>query len=225
MEQEQKIKIVIAEDQIILLDGLAEILNKEANLKVVGLAQNGKQALTMIEKEKPDLAILDIRMPVMNGIELTEKLRSTYPEIKILILSLYKEDDSIKKLMSLGIDGYILKERGKIELVTAVNKIMGGEKYLGGAVVQVLMDNMHKPQPKNETHLTNREKEVLVLVAKGYSAAQIAEELFIGVVTVNTHKRNIREKLQIRGAANYLRYAIKNKIIDIDDLDDFPSSN
>lgn len=228
MQQEQTTKIILAEDQVILLDGLAEILNRESNMEVIGLAQNGKQALSMIEENMPDIAVLDIEMPVMNGIELTEILKKKYPELKILILSFFKRDDYITNLVKMGIDGYILKERGKMELVSAINTIMAGKKYLGSTVTEVLMNNLHSVKPKEESKLTKREEEILVLVARGLSASQIADKLFIGEVTVNTHKRNIREKLQIKGAANYLRYAIKHGYIDIDEIkrmDDYPSES
>ncbi|MEM7375197.1 MAG: response regulator transcription factor [Bacteroidota bacterium] len=215
MTPKQQIKIVIAEDHKMLLDGLAGIVRGESNIEVVGLAQNGKQALDMIEDKQPDLVIVDIRMPVMDGIELTKILREKFPMIKILILSLYGQNNLIEKLIELEIDGYLLKEKGQRELVTAINNIMAGEKYMDSAVIKWLM----KPT-KTKDALTPREKEVLILTAKSLSAAQIATKLKITEITVNTYKRRIKEKLKLKGAANYLKYALKNGYISLEELDD-----
>lgn len=221
MNPEQKIKIVIAEDQMILLDTLADSLYRESNMEVVGLAQNGKQALTLIKEKKPDLVVLDVEMPVMTGIELTKILKKDHPEIKILVLSFHKKVGYIKDLIKMGINGYILKERGKAELVTAINTIMNGENFLGNTVAKVLMEDMSGKKPPTEKALLSpREKQTLILVAKGYSTTQISKKLSISEFTVNTYRKNIREKLNLKGPANYLKYALKHGYISLDELDD-----
>lgn len=224
MNAEQTVKIVLAEDQRILLDGLVEILKQEASFEVVGQAVNGKQALNLIEQERPDLAILDIDMPVMSGIEVSKVLKETYPEIKILILSMYKKKMYVDQLMKLGVNGYMLKERGREELATAIKAIMSGERYLGERVREVMIEIQYPDpnKPKVKEVLTKREREILILVAKGRTTPQIASRLFLADKTVNTHRRNIRGKLNIKdnGATNFLKYALQHGYMRIEDIGD-----
>lgn len=210
------IRIVLAEDQTILLDGLVEILKQEANFNVVGTAQNGKQALALVAKHKPNLAVLDIEMPVMSGTEAAQQIKKEFPETKILILSMHDDKAYVKELMQIGVDGYIIKERGKRELVEAINALMKGRDFFShkvSGVLKELIQDKGKKTPK--TPLTKREVEVLVLVAQDYTAAEVAKELGIGEVTINTHKRNIRDKLGLKGPASFYKYAIEHGHMDM----------
>lgn len=222
MNAKQTVKIVLAEDHRILLDGLVEILSQEENFEIVGQAVNGKQALALIKQEQPDLAILDIEMPVMSGVEVSKVIKAEHPEVKILILSFTKEKVYVNKFMKLGVEGYILKERGRQELATAVKAIMNGEQFFGDAVKDVAIEILHQGAKKTETkvRLTKREGEILVWVAKGKSTSQIASHLFLSEGTVNTHRRNIREKLKIKGSANFLKYALQHGYMRIEEIGD-----
>ncbi|NVO11896.1 MAG: response regulator transcription factor [Bacteroidales bacterium] len=207
------INVIIADDHQIVLDGLKLLLEREKDICPVGEALNGLELLAQLEKKQVDVAVIDIDMPRMNGIETTKEIRKRFPDVKVLILSMYNDNEYIKQLIEVGASGYILKNKGKEELVNAIRKIAEGGDYLGDAIIKTLMDEMKKPKKSlndNKIPLTKREIEVLKLIAKGCTTPQIAEALFIAHSTVETHRRNLIDKLGVANSKELIRYAIEN---------------
>jgi two-component system, NarL family, nitrate/nitrite response regulator NarL len=209
------IHVILADDHQIVLDGLMSILEQENDICSVGEALNGKQLLELLKKKQANVAVIDIDMPLMNGIETTKEIKALYPEMKVLILSMYNDNEYIRRLIEVGASGYILKNKGKEELVNAIRKIAAGGQYLGEAVVKTLMDDMQKIKKPNDNKipLTKREKEVLVLIANGNSSPQIADKLFIAPSTVETHRRNLIDKLGVANSKELIKYAFENGYI------------
>ena len=207
------IQVVIADDHQIVLDGLKSLLRYEKDIKVIGEALNGIKLLELLKTQQADIAVIDIDMPLMNGIETTKEIRARYPAIKILILSMYNDNNYISRLIESGASGYILKNKGKEELVSAIRKIAEGGQYLGDAVIKTLMDEMQKPKKNiddNKVPLTKREKEVLILIANGKTTPIIADKLCIANSTVETHRRNLIDKLGVANSKELIKFAFEN---------------
>lgn len=207
------INVILADDHQIVLDGLKSLLEREKDICSVGEALNGIELLAQLEKKQADVAVVDIDMPLMNGIETTKEIKMLHPETKVLILSMYNDNEYIKRLIGVGASGYILKNKGKEELVNAIRKIAAGGQYIGDAVLKTLMDDLQKPMKSpddNRVPLTKRETEVLTLIAESNSTPQIADKLFIAHSTVETHRRNLIDKLGVANSKELIRYAIEN---------------
>ncbi len=214
-----KIKIAIADDHQIMIDGLKSIIGKEEELELVFEANDGKMLLKLLEKNKLDMIILDIDMPEMNGLEATVAIKKQYPDIKILILSMYQEKALIEKALLNGVDGYVLKNTDQEKLVKAIRDVSLGKKYLSGRIKEILK-NDHNVEPKaplirNEllNTLTERELEVLKQIAQGYSNKEIGTRLEISHRTVDTHRTNVMQKLNIHNIANLIKVAFENGLI------------
>jgi DNA-binding NarL/FixJ family response regulator len=207
------IQVVIADDHQIVLDGLKSLLRYEKDIKVIGEALNGIRLLELLKNQQADIAVIDIDMPLMNGIETTKEIKVLYPAIKVLILSMYNDNNYISRLIESGASGYILKNKGKEELVSAIRKIAEGGQYLGDAVLKTLMDEMQKPKKKiedNQVPLTKREKEVLIHIANGNTTPIIASKLCIANSTVETHRRNLIDKLGVANSKALIKFAFEN---------------
>lgn len=213
-----KIKVLLVDDHPLVLDGISARLEGEENLEVVGMANDGKQALEQAEKLNPDVVLMDISMPVMTGFEATEHFRQQQPEVKVLILSMHDDREYILKLIKCGASGYVLKDVSSAELITAIETVYRGGTYFSSGASQALFSELGQDNsasvPPEEEPLTNREKDVLKLLAEGNSNKEIARELDISVRTVETHRQNIKAKLDIHTAAGLARYAIEHQIID-----------
>lgn len=209
------IKIILVDDHKIVLDGLKALLSTADELEIIGEAQNGLILLHQLKTLKPDLVLLDIGMPVMDGIEAAAKIKKKYPEIKVLILSTYAEKAKIKKMLTIGVDGYILKDSDKEALLNAIKTVMfSDQKYYDHRVTDVIM-NSYQPK-KVDTQmprLTKRELEITKLIAAGKTTKEVAEELFISPLTVDTHRKNIFSKLGINKSVHLIQYAIREGLI------------
>lgn len=208
------IKVHIADDHQMMLDGLKALLSGEAGIKIIGESLNGKIALEKIIQEQPDVLLTDISMPEMDGMQLTREVKSKFPNIKVLALSMFGERNTISEMLEAGINGYILKNTGKQELIGAINKVSEGGMYFSDEVSEELM----KPAPVEPKHdeavgLTPREIEIVKLIEKEYSNAQIAETLFISERTVETHRKNIFRKTNTKSVVGLIKYAIEKKIL------------
>ncbi len=206
------INVLIADDHNIVIDGLTEVLNAETGISVVAQASSGEEVLRILEKQQIDVAIIDIEMPNINGIELSGKLKVTHPEIGILILSMHKSVQYIKKLIELGVDGYLLKNTDKKELVHAIREIAKGEIYLNDEVSKLYIKSKRLPQ-QSEVRLTKREQEVLSLIAEDNTTNDISEKLHIEKSTVETHRRNLIKKTRVNSSLGLVRYAIENGFV------------
>ncbi len=212
------IKIIIADDHTIFREGIVSILDDEEDIKVLAQATNGLELLEQLKSCKPDIILMDISMKEMNGIDASIEIAKLYPNIKILVLSMHNEIDYILKVLEAGASGYILKESGSKELLQAIRSILSGKTYHSQEVSTVLVQHLNKKRDqklkKKGIPLTRREKEVLQLIAEEYTNGEIAEQLFISIRTVDTHRRNLIEKLGVKNTAGLVKYAIKSGLIE-----------
>ncbi|WP_261845036.1 response regulator transcription factor [Aliamphritea ceti] len=212
-----KIRVVLVDDHPLVQEGIIARLESEASLEVVGAANDGQQALELIAEAKPDVVLMDISMPVMTGFEATERLRAEQPDVRVLILSMHENREYILKLIQCGAAGYVLKDVSSGELVTAIQTVHRGGTYFSSGASQSLFGQadlaMLAPGSESET-LTGREQEVLKLLAEGASNKDVARQLEISVRTAETHRQNIKNKLNIQTSAGLVRYAIEHKLID-----------
>jgi two-component system, NarL family, response regulator DegU len=201
------IKIITADDHPLFLKGLGDTLAEESDFEVVDLAKNGQQALEKIEKWQPDVATLDLDMPVLNGIEVAKVVLKKYPNVKIILLSMHKDTDIIRAAMALGIHGYVFKDDAVNDLVNAIRTVLGGGNYIS-------VDTTKKSFFLNNDNeligdLTKMEKLILREIAKQKTTKQIADEHFISTKTVENHRANICKKLNLHGNNSLLKFAIK----------------
>jgi DNA-binding NarL/FixJ family response regulator len=208
------IKIIIADDHQIIIDGLRMLLGEEDQLQIVGDALNGVTLINKIPKLQPDLVILDLGMPVMDGMEAALKIKELYPTLKILVLTTYSEPHRIKKMLKININGYLLKDAGKTKLLEAIYSIMDGNTYYDRRVTDIIMDSFKPLKTTSSPRLTKREKEIIRLIVKGKSTNEIAEELSRGKSTIETHRRNIFTKLGINKVASLVSYAIEEGLVE-----------
>lgn len=209
-----KIKVVLADDHQIVIDGLKSLLKEEDKIQVVGEALNGEEVLRIIKEVAVDVVVLDIEMPKLSGVEVTKTIKKDFPNIKILILSMYNNERFVQSLIELNVDGYILKNKGKEELVLAIKCIAEGEEYFGREVNKTYRASQkRKSKVEQKIRLTKREKEVLKYIAEGYTTPMISEALFIADSTVETHRRNLIEKTNVPNSKALIRYAIDNGLV------------
>ncbi|WP_440999745.1 response regulator [Fodinibius sp. SL11] len=213
------IKILIADDHDIVRDGIKMLLEDEVGFSIVAEAENGVKAIESCEKDDVDLIIMDINMPEMNGIKATQKIKESFPEVKVLALTMMDEDQHIRQMIEAGASGYILKSSDKIELVDAIKTILDGKHYFSEDATQsVMMDLVKGTTKKDHTdpgNITDREKEVLELIVEQYTNQEIADELFISSRTVDAHRRNLLQKTGAKNTAGLVTYAIKHDLVDI----------
>lgn len=211
------IKILIADDHKIVIDGIKSLLTEEASFKVVGEVDNGQQVLEFIKENEVDVFLVDVTMPVMNGIETTKALKEVLPDAKILALTMHEDPQYFKKMVEAGASGYILKNTDKHELVKAIQLIAEGRNYFSNEMYSDYIMGRIKPGKESEDpemFLTKREIEVLKLIADEMKNHEIAEKLFISTRTVDTHRRNLLQKLDVKNTAGLVRYALKSGIIE-----------
>jgi len=212
-----KIRIVVADDHHILLDGLRALLQKQKDVEIVGLYNNGRQVYEALNSLDVDVALLDINMPEMDGHELTLKIKKEYPHINVIILSMHDDAGHIIELIDAGASGYLLKNVTDKELLDAIKTVASGRLYFSAEVSEkitaVAMQQQRKTDEVPEIKLTDRELEILKLISKEYSNAQIAETLFISERTVETHRKNMLRKTNNKTILGLLKYAIENQII------------
>lgn len=210
------INLLIADDHTMFLQGIIALLEQEPNITVIDKAVNGIEALEIVKKGIVDFIILDISMPEMDGIELSKILKKQYPNVKILIVSTHSNVMVISRLIRIGVNGYLLKNAEKVELLKAINTIASGENYFAEELEEKHLSNSSRieKQVSNLTELSSREKEILVLIAHEYNTAEIAEKTFISLNTVNTHRRNLLSKLNAKNTAGLVKYAVENGLVD-----------
>tara|TARA_B110000967_G_C18792819_1_gene514199 strand:+ start:109 stop:756 length:648 start_codon:yes stop_codon:yes gene_type:complete len=208
----KKINIIIADDHSIFLEGITALISSNT-INVIANCKNGQEVLDTLKTQKADLLILDINMPVMDGITLTKKIKKLYPEIKILMLSMYEEKYIINKALKAGADGYISKNSGKKEIITAIGSAIKGERFVSDTQSKFIQSSIknNDRQLKNIT-LTSREQEILKLISEEVGNSEIALTLDISKRTVETHKKNMILKLGVTNTVGLIKIAIKNKL-------------
>jgi DNA-binding NarL/FixJ family response regulator len=207
-------KILLADDHAILREGLRAVLEREADLKVVGEAGDGREAVAMANQLCPDVVVMDVGMPGLNGVEATRQLRTQAPEVKVIALSAYADKQFVLAMLEAGARGYVVKASGSDEVLRAVRAVIQGRKYLcpeaAKAVVDGYVGKLQPDQKAAHTVLTKREREVLQLVAEGKSSKAIGEELKISFHTVEIHRRNLMQKLSLHTTAELTKYAVRH---------------
>lgn len=210
-------KILIADDHELILEGLNMLISTEPSYEIVGTAQTGTEVIELVGKlDELDVLIVDINMPGMDGIEVTKILKKKHPEIRILILSMYNRSEFVKTLISVGIDGYILKNSGRDILFEAIDTLYRGERYFSKEILNNLIESYVETNQEVDlarVELTDREKEVVRLIVQEKSTAEIADIMCLSLHTINSHRKNILNKLDVKNTAGIFRYALQTGIV------------
>jgi len=209
--------LLLVDDHQIIRDGIRFYFEDDEEFEIKDEASNGLEALELLKENEYDIVLTDINMPVMDGVEFMKSVKENYPNQKVLVLSMYNEAAFINKMIAYGANGYILKKSSKSELVEAIRKVLGGEDHYSEEVYKTIISGIAGREPKKrlslETELSDREKEVLVLIANEYSNQEIADKLFISIRTVETHKRNLIDKTGCKNVAGLVMYAVERNLV------------
>ena len=207
----KKIRVLLADDHMLVIDGLQARLELEENIDIIDTAANGLEALQKSYQSHPDLVLMDVSMPVLNGLEAVKRFKAELPDIKILMLSMHHDKEYILSLIQSGANGYVLKDVSSEELVQAINTVYQGGTYFSSGASDILFSAT--PNPKSHEELSKRELVVLKELANGLSNKEIAQALSISVRTVETHRQNIKNKLDIHTSAGLIKYALEHHLI------------
>jgi DNA-binding NarL/FixJ family response regulator len=207
-------QVLIADDHALVREGIS-ILISRGGFTVVAEASNGQEALTMASRYQPDMAVLDMNMPIMNGLETALELRRLSPRTKSIVLSLHDDADNVLTAMRAGIKGYVLKSQSVVELLQALNDVSTGGFYLSPGVSGVVVDAVRTKSSLADDPLTGRERQVLKLVAEGYSTKECASILGVSVKTADSHRTRLMRKLSIHGTAGLVRYAVRHHYAEV----------
>ena len=215
------ISVVVADDHAIMRQGLRVLLEKQPGMKVVGEAHNGSAVVTMVKKLAPDIVVMDVNMPDVDGIEATRKIKEASCNARVIALSMFSKKCFVTEMLKSGASGYILKEYAVAELVTAINAVMAGDVYLCAKTTSIVVEDfvhgtVDKNRP-NDTRLTERQQQILKLLANGKSSKEIAYEMSLSVKTVDALRRKILKKLNIENLAQLVKYAIREGLSDLED--------
>lgn len=204
------IRVLLADDHKMFLEGLYSILNQEEGFNIIGQAGDGIELLEKLEQDQPDVIVLDINMPRMDGIESASHIVKKYPKVAILVVSMFKKTVMVEKLIRIGVQGYILKDSGKKELLTAVRTVAQGYNYFAEEIKQKIEENNQRKENQPESELTDREVQILEHLAKGFTNTQISETLFISPHTVDTHRKNLMHKAATNNVVQLINWARDN---------------
>jgi DNA-binding NarL/FixJ family response regulator len=204
-------RILLVDDHAILLDGIKNLLDKEEGFNVVGLAENAEYALEFLSKNDVDVVITDFNMPGMDGLSLVNSIKRIMPKVKTIVLSMHDETHLVKEILRSGVNGYVLKKDTHRELLKAIQEVQAGRVYLSSDINKILITNLQNPDEGRL--LTDREREIVKLIAKEYSNKDIAEELFISERTVETHRKNIFKKTGTNSLVGLIKFAYANNLV------------
>lgn len=213
------IRIIIADDHQLFREGLANLLADTNDIEILAQAENGRDAFNKARELNPDVIIMDIGMPVMDGVEATRQLIKELPKAKVVALSMHAEKQYIKGMFEAGASGYLFKNCAYDELIRAIRTVHNGKKYLSERITEIMIsDYLGKEEdlPVTDSELTERESEILKLIAEGVSTSDISDRLFVSIKTIGTHKQHILEKLNLKTTTDLVKYAIKKGIISLD---------
>ncbi len=216
------IRVLIADDHAVVRSGLSMLINAQEDMEVVGTAADGKEAVEKALELRPDIVLMDLSMPPgENGLSATTRLKEAAPEIEILVLTMHDDEEYLFRVLQAGASGYILKSAPDMDLIAAIRTVHQGAAYLypsaTKSLIQEFLQRVQRGEDANQYHvLTDREREILVLIAKGYSNKEIAELLVVSVKTVETHKTKIMEKLHLKTRPELVRYAVKKGLLDFE---------
>jgi DNA-binding NarL/FixJ family response regulator len=213
-----QIKVLLVEDHLIVRHGIRALIETSKDVQIIGEASDGKEALDKIAKQAPDIVLMDMNMPLMNGLECTKVIKVKYPRIKVLILTMHDDENYVFDMLDAGADGYILKNTSREELVFAIRKIANNEAYIGSDISISMFSKFRSEKNSEEIHkvnvdLTEGELSVLNLISEGLTNTEIADKLFTSVRTVETRRKKLLEKTGTNNTATLIRFAITNGII------------
>ena len=211
------ISVLVADDHSVVRQGIRHVLEGENDIKVCAEAADGEEVLEQVEKHRPDLVVLDVTMPRLGGLETLERIRAKHPGVKTVLLSFRADPPIIQSAVSLGADGYLLKNARPDEILAAIREVMRGGCYFSPPVAREIVDQLREPMSKGEepfTQLSLREREVLRHIAEGLSAKEIASRLNISTKTVEAHRTSLMRKLGVRKATELVRYAVRHGLIE-----------
>lgn len=215
-----KITVVLADDHRIVREGLAAMMNAKPDIEVVAQAKNGREALRLVKEFSPQVVVMDVAMPDLNGVEATRQISQEVPQVKILALSMHSDMQFISKMLAAGASGYVLKDSAFEELANAIRAVSNGRTYLSAGISDmVLQEYVHMLGNKQEDEtcpLSTREREVLQLLAEGMSTKDVANRLHLSAKTVESHRRQIMEKLNVRNIAGLTKYAVRQGLTSVD---------
>jgi DNA-binding NarL/FixJ family response regulator len=218
----ERIKILLADDHQLILDGINLLVKDAPDIDVVDEANHGEEVLDVLSRRKIDVVLMDVNMPVMDGITTTREIKENYPDVRVLALTMVNEGPIITKMLDAGAAGYILKNTNKDELLSAIRKVAAGNKYFSSDVSETMMNNFASAKEKMKNaqnsilrdHLTSREIEIIKLIVEGYSNAEIAEKLIRSPRTIDTHRTNIMKKINVHNIAGLIKYAMANGLME-----------
>ena len=211
---DEKIKVLLVDDHQIILDSLSLLFELMDDIKIVGTLNDSREVLNFLNSNPIDIVITDLTMPYIDGIQLSFKIKESFPEMKILMLTVNDQADLIQDAFKAGISGYVMKKAGKDELEQAIRTVASGQLHYGQQVMQSLLaGQQHDPSSEKLKHLTKRELEVIKLIVQEYSSAEIADKLYISLGTVETHRHNIFKKLEVKNAVGLAKFALKYKLV------------
>lgn len=213
----KKIKILICDDHLLFREGLKTILEREPRIEIIGEASDGRQAVERARLLRPDVILMDISMPLLKGFEATRRIKKFLPNAKVLILTVYDDEDLVTLCLSAGALGYLVKDSPPTQVIFAIEAAVRGEQYLSPQVLKGVMHRYvsHSGEAKTPyDSLSDREREVLVMLAEGTSLKEVATELNLSVKTVDAHKCNLMRKLNLHDRSELIRYAIRKKLVE-----------
>jgi DNA-binding NarL/FixJ family response regulator len=215
----KRIAVLLVDDHTVVRQGLRALLKSEEDIEVIGEAENGRQAVAMAQKTPPEVVVMDVAMPLLNGLEATRQILRSVPSAKILVLTSYGDDECVEQLMHAGAAGYLIKQTAANDLLKAIREVYRGNAFFSPSIAKRLRDHCREAfstgqSPKKSGELTTREAEVLQLIAEGFSNKQIAAELSISIKTVEKHRQQVMNKLNIHDVAGLTRYAISKGMVE-----------
>jgi DNA-binding NarL/FixJ family response regulator len=210
----KRIRILLADDHAVVRQGFKMILSAEKDMEIVGEAGNGREAVEQAEQLRPDIVVMDVAMPELNGIEATRRLAASMPHTRVIALSMHKDSVYVREILRAGARGYLLKDSGAGDLVSAIRAVASGESYLSPAVSNAVLDDYRRHVTNPIDLLTSREREVLQMLAEGKTNKEIAVVLNLSVYTVDAHRGRIMEKLNVHSINELVRFAVRNGLID-----------
>lgn len=215
-----RIRVLLADDHTLIRSGIATLLQSSKDIQVVGEAEDGEEAIRKTGELQPDVVVIDLSMPKLSGIEATKILKRKYPDTQVLVLTMHENEAYVFQILKSGASGYVLKSAGKEELSTAIRAVAKGEKFFSPRISQLMaegyvrrVDQKVGGSQQPDVPLTRREREILALVVRGLTNQQIADQLYISPRTVDTHRTNIMQKLDIHDVANLVRYALEHGVV------------
>lgn len=216
MTQTNEIKIILVDDHKLLRAGLKNIIEQKSNMLIIGEASDGREAIKLVAKLQPNVIVMDVAMPGLNGIEAAKQIHKNHPEIKIIGLSMHSGKQFIQGMFKAGAYGYLLKDGDSDELITAISTVMKNKKYLSKDINQEFLLLLNKGETIVKAALSAREKEVLQLIAEGKSSKEIGEILYLSPKTIDVHRNNIMKKIELYTIPELTKYAIKKGLTTLD---------